>query len=743
MSAPDLLSDLTDRVRAYERGEPAGVCDPRIVDHVVRLMGSAIASGDTNQIVATAKVVVQAHWYRHQATGHEFELQSALSLASLLTGLDAGAVPPPVAECLNERGRRADEGVRLLGQVVSGSDPNALDRAVALLTAALHATASAELSHAVLSTNLGSALRIRFERHGDGADLERAIELHTAAMNATGTGRPGATVNLAGVMHLRFKLGGDRADLDRCVELLTTAVDLSGSDDAARLGAMTSLGNMLNLRFHHTGRTTDLDRAISLLGDALRQTPHHDHDTRQFHLGGAHLSRFRSLGATADLDKAIPLLAAAADATGPDHPERAFRLRELGDAYQRRFTRRHDPADLERAADCLDAVAQAGTHEYVNLGMVLVELFQQRGDPDHLDRAIEVLTTAGALSDLGNALHMRFRHRHRSADLEGAISRLTEALAATDRGSEQSGYTASNLAVALQTRYHWHADPDDLERVIDLLGTALPLLSPDDPKRVGLLCNLGTALHDRFDLHQRPADLDQAIALLGTAANTAAAIHQDGAAVLGNLGAAMAARFQHHRHRADLGQAVDAHAAAMAATGPHHVDFPIRQQSLAGALYARFQELGDEADLRRAEGLWSQAGRKATTPAGLRVSAGRERAAAIAQTYGPGAAADAYGEVVDLLPLLIQRGSHRSDQYLQLRRYAFGLAGDAAATAVAANRGKDAAETLEQGRGLLWAQLLDTRSDLTRLWRVNPALAARLTALRTELDHPAGGDAAG
>ncbi|GGN49310.1 hypothetical protein GCM10010109_87220 [Actinoplanes campanulatus] len=707
---------------------------------MVQLMESAVGSGDRNQIVVTAKVVVQAHWYRHQATGHEFELQSALSLASLLAGLDAGAVPPPVAECLNERGRRADEGARLLSQVVSGSDPNALDRAIALLTAALHATASAEPCHAVLSTNLGSALRIRFERHGDGADLDRAIELHTAAMNAIGTGRLEPTVNLAGVMHLRFKLRGDHADLDQCVELLTTAVDLADPDDAVRLEAMTNLGNMLNLRFHHTGRMTDLDRAISVLGDALRQNRHHDHDTRRFHLGGAHLSRFRSLGAAADLDEAIPLLAAAADATGPDHPEHAFRQRQLGDAYQRRFTLRHDPADLERAADCLDAVAQAGTHEYVNLGMVLVELFQQRGDPNHLDRAIEVLTSAGALADLGNALHMRFRHRHRYADLEDAIGRLTEALAATDRGSEHAGYTASNLAVALQTRYHWHADPDDLERVIDLLGTALPLLSPDDPQRVGLLCNLGTALHDRFDLHQRPADLDQAITLLGTAANTAA-IHQDGAAVLGNLGAAMAARFRHHRHQADLGQAVDAHAAAMAATGPHHVDFPIRQQSLAGALYARFQELGDEADFRRAEDLWSQAERMATTPASLRVSAGRERAAAIGQTHGPGAAADAYAEVVDLLPLLIQRGSHRSDQHLQLRRYASGLASDAAAAAVAANRSKDATEPLEQGRGLLWAQLLDTRSDLTRLWRVNPALAARLTAMRTELDHPDTSDA--
>ena len=40
---------------------------------------------------------------------------------------------------------------------------------------------------------------------------------------------------------------------------------------------------------------------------------------------------------------------------------------------------------------------------------------------------------------------------------------------------------------------------------------------------------------------------------------------------------------------------------------------------------------------------------------------------------------------------------------------------------------------------MLWAQVLNARTDVTRLGRARPELAGRLDAIRAELDRPSGG----
>jgi hypothetical protein len=92
-----------------------------------------------------------------------------------------------------------------------------------------------------------------------------------------------------------------------------------------------------------------------------------------------------------------------------------------------------------------------------------------------------------------------------------------------------------------------------------------------------------------------------------------------------------------------------------------------------------------------------------------------------------------YESAVAQLPLLAWRGIRRDDQEHLLARWG-GLAGDAAAAAVRAGHRGRAAELLEHGRGILWAQLLDARTDLARLAAAAPGLAARMDGVRAELD---------
>ena len=60
----------------------------------------------------------------------------------------------------------------------------------------------------------------------------------------------------------------------------------------------------------------------------------------------------------------------------------------------------------------------------------------------------------------------------------------------------------------------------------------------------------------------------------------------------------------------------------------------------------------------------------------------------------------------------------------------------------AGHRGR-AAELLEQGRGILWSQLLDGRTDLARLAAAAPRLAERMDDVRRRLDEAVPGSATG
>jgi hypothetical protein len=64
-----------------------------------------------------------------------------------------------------------------------------------------------------------------------------------------------------------------------------------------------------------------------------------------------------------------------------------------------------------------------------------------------------------------------------------------------------------------------------------------------------------------------------------------------------------------------------------------------------------------------------------------------------------------------------------------------GLGGDAAAAAIAAGQPERALELLEAARAVIWSQQLDTRTDLSTLRDVAPALADELDQARAALDH--------
>lgn len=129
---------------------------------------------------------------------------------------------------------------------------------------------------------------------------------------------------------------------------------------------------------------------------------------------------------------------------------------------------------------------------------------------------------------------------------------------------------------------------------------------------------------------------------------------------------------------------------------------------------------------------------KAGAAASTRVMAAYQWGSAAAQLENRWSdAAEGFETAITLLPLVVWHGQLRTDSEFHLTRLT-GLASDAAASAISAERLERAIELLEQGRAVLWSRLLDDRADLKSLHLVEPDLARKLDAIRVALDERAG-----
>ena len=211
--------------------------------------------------------------------------------------------------------------------------------------------------------------------------------------------------------------------------------------------------------------------------------------------------------------------------------------------------------------------------------------------------------------------------------------------------------------------------------------------------------------------------------------------HTEQAGWLSNLGATLLRRFERVGDLADLDAAVEAGRAAVAATPTGHPDQAMYLSNLGDALQTRFERVGEPVDAQTALDAWRKAAAVATAPVSARIRAGRSLGALAASQRRWPDTLDGYATAVGLLPLLVWRGVSRPSSEQLLAGWS-GLAVDAAACAIAANRPDQPLQLLERGRGVLWSQLLEIRTDLHALREAHPDLAVRLDTVRADLNRP-------
>ena len=295
---------------------------------------------------------------------------------------------------------------------------------------AVAATAIDSINHAKHLSNLGFALRVRFEQTGALGDLDDAVAAGRNAVAATPSDNPDRADylhNLGGSLLTRFMRLDALTDLEEAIRTFGRAVAATSPDDPSRAIRLDNLGGSLLTRFMRSGELTDLEEAIRTFRSAVAATPN-DHPSRAVrlnNLGNALLTKFERAEAIASLDDlqdAIQVLRDTVAATPHDHPNRAKYLSNLGISLLIRFERSATTADLDEATTVIRYAVAATPLDH----------------PSRADRLI----------DLGNVLRARFERSGLTVDREAAATAWEEA-AAMDMAAPLERVRAGRLAARL------------------------------------------------------------------------------------------------------------------------------------------------------------------------------------------------------------------------------------------------------------------------------------------------------
>ncbi|MFC6092234.1 CHAT domain-containing protein [Saccharothrix lopnurensis] len=377
----------------------------------------------------------------------------------------------------------------------------------------------------------------------------------------------------------------------------------------------------------------------------------------------------------------------------------------------------------------------------LNLSVALHVRAAERQDPADLDAAIPVAARAvehcpeehphrpQVLSNLAGLLRTRAESHPRPGDLDRAVELLREAVARTDPAHATGPVHRLNLSVALRARYADGGREEDAAEAVDLARRAVEALPVDDPRRAVVWTNLGWVLRLR---HRRRRD---------RSGHAAATDHSTGhgAAVAGYSAAGHAAA--DHTAATTAAAATDPiaadHAAAAGHTTAEHVaatDHAATADHAAATAAAAADHAATDhvTDHAAATAAYRAAAEFTAAPALVRVPAAAGWALLSADRADWASAVEGFGTVVALLPQLAWHGAERGARERRLGRWQ-GLAAVGAAAAVVAGDPDRAVELLEQGRSVLWAQVLQTRTDMSVLHERDPALHDRLRAAAAEL----------
>ncbi|MFF3863148.1 CHAT domain-containing protein [Streptomyces sp. NPDC002209] len=382
---------------------------------------------------------------RYERTGDPAVFGPALDLGyRVLGGMPDGHPGRPVVE-----GRI---GVLLLRRFERDGDPADLDGAVEHLRRSAHGP----------TPNLQQLRMLHGMPDADPEELRRVAGDRVDAVLQMEPDRGGELSALAAACVRRFERDGARTDLDEAVAAAQRAVEAGRPyDGPAHCARLTVLGTALALRHRFTGESADLDRSIELGRQVLTLageiSPRSAVNVRRSalpNLAGRLRARYLARGLPADLDEAVALGREAVALRRPGHPEHSART-NLALALWDRALLNGDPGDLDAAVTEAAGVAQ-DMH------------------PASPRRAHALMSWAGMLADRSDMTREREGGSAGEDDAETALGRFAEAVQCLtapphERLDAAVGWGALGAKRASAGRAGWEAAADGFAAAVGLL----------------------------------------------------------------------------------------------------------------------------------------------------------------------------------------------------------------------------------------------------------------------------------
>ncbi|WP_433732673.1 CHAT domain-containing protein [Nocardia sp. CA-129566] len=626
-------------------------------------------------------------------------------------------------------------------------DGGQLDQAIALMRRTLElAEHSPVIDPAWPAGNLANLLLHRFETSRRREDLDESLRLLRKIATETGA-TPTQSGDLVRIMRHRYELDRDSDELDQSIRLARFCLARIAREDPDYAGIQHQLGLLLDHRFDHSSHIRDLDAAIEAHRTAAALSGS-DRARLLVNLAGSLRAKYDFTGDATCLAEGIQAATQAAGAFAASDPLHGEMYWQAGVLLRYRYEATGDLAYLAESVELLRrAVNHAGHDEQIlanrrnSLAAALARQFQHSGDVEVLTEAIEVLRwTAGRpapaaeraarLNNLAVALRERFLHFRDLGALREAISVLEEAIAGTSPGDQRRTEYVSTLGIAQQNLFERTGDPEAAERAVTAAREVVRATAGNTPTR--WLETLANALYLRSRARGEVEDHQEALQLLEEVLVQTPFGTPGHAGCLSNLSNMWLSEF----HRGGQDTALDR---AIAYMGRAVRSDPVPAAMRAGyyrqhgkLLLLQHDRTADPGALRAAGRAFARATDEASGPLSI-VLAASEWSATAARLDDWPQAKRAAELAMTLIPQVTSRRLARADREHGLVQLA-GVAADAAACALQLGDPQLALRWLEQGRGVLMSQALESGGDLGRLREQHPTLAQQLAEATDTID---------
>ncbi|KAF8666332.1 TPR-like protein [Rhizoctonia solani] len=630
-----------------------------------------------------------------------------------------------------------------------------IDKAIRSQEQVVSVTPLKHESLAARLNNLGTFHKKRFQMLGNMDDIDRAIVCQAQAVSVTPFGHTDMANrlnNLAASYLSRFQNAEDVSDANKAIDLLHQAIQLIPLDHPNMPGQLLNLGNLHLSRFQCIGDLLDLTKSISLFTQSISLVPsdHPDLPNQLNNLGASYISRFQRLGNLSDVEESIRCHKEAAIRTPPNSVELPGRLSNLGASLQARFDTLGEQFDIDSAIECHTtalSMSQKSHAKFPNMLHNLAASYHARycrlGGLDDIDKAIKhqmqavVLTPvyhadlSGRLHNLGALYKARFERLGECNDIFNAIDYQKRGLSLTPPDHTEYPSRLASLGISYQSKFYQSGSEEDVDNAIEHLRQAVFLTPHDHYSRANRLRNLGYAYKARYGHFGREEDINDAIGHHDQAIILAHSDHASQAAILTDTGSSYLARFRRYGAEIDIVRAIELLEQAVALTPDGHPSLCPRLSELGMSYWSRYERLNDlQLPLHSINSLRLAAESTAGNP--------RDRfnaactLARISCTLKLPEALHAYQIAVDLVPRMIWIGATVDQRYEQAR-YIGDIATEAAAAAISIGQYSLALEWLEQGRSVVFAQMVLLRTPIDDLHARHPDLANELQRIASEL----------